>query len=164
MNPYALVIGLGNEYRSDDAVGRAIARTLKASAGNKFRVKEGSGDGGALMDAWKDADFVVLVDAVESGGLPGTIRRMDARATGIPSELFHCSAHGFGVSEAIELARALKRLPAHLIVYGIEARSFALGAELSPEVKAAADEVVRRVKDELSANSHSPTQEVRAER
>ncbi|MGA7216092.1 MAG: hydrogenase maturation protease [Terrimicrobiaceae bacterium] len=150
MNTQALVIGLGNEYRSDDAVGRAIARKLRASAGNEFRVKEGSGEGGALMDAWNDADFVVLVDAVESGGLPGTIRRMDARTTGIPSELFHCSAHGFGVSEAIELARALKRLPARLIVYGIEGRSFALGAELTPEVEAAADEVVRRVKDELS--------------
>jgi hydrogenase maturation protease len=122
------------------------------------RQKEESGEGGALMEAWNDADFVVLVDAVESGGLPGTIRRMDARTTGIPSELFHYSAHGFGVSEAIELARALKRLPARLIVYGIEGGSFGLGAELTPEVNAAADEVVRRVKDELCANSHSPKQ------
>jgi hydrogenase maturation protease len=68
-----------------------------------------------------------------------------------PSEIFHCSAHGFGVSEGIELARALKRLPAHLVVYGIEGRSFALGERLSPEVEAAAGEVVRRVKDELAA-------------
>lgn len=87
-----LVIGLGNEYRSDDAVGHVVARSLMSSAGNEFRVKEESGEGGALMEAWKDADFVVLVDAVESGGLPGTIRRMDARARGIPSEIFHCSA------------------------------------------------------------------------
>jgi len=152
-HPHALVIGLGNEYRSDDAVGRAVARKLKANAGEEFCVKEESGEGGALMEAWKDADFVVLVDAVESGGLPGTIRRMDARTTVIPSELFHCSSHGFGVSEGIELARALKRFPAHLIVYGIEGRSFALGVGLSPEVEAAADEVVRRVKDELCANS-----------
>jgi Ni,Fe-hydrogenase maturation factor len=58
-------------------------------------------------------------------------------------------AHEFGVSEGIELARALKRL--HLVVYGIEGRSFALGERLSPEVEAAAAEVVRRVKDELEA-------------
>ena len=147
----ALVIGLGNEYRSDDAVGHVVARRLMSGAGSEFRVKEESGEGGALMEAWKDADFVVLVDAVESGGLPGTIRRLDARARGIPSELFHCSAHEFGVSEGIELARVLKRLPAHLVVYGIEGRSFALGERLSPEVEAAAGEVVRRVKDELAA-------------
>ena len=135
----ALVIGLGNEYRSDDAVGHVVARRLMSGAGSEFRVKEESGEGGAL------------VDAVESGGLPGTIRRLDARARGIPSEIFHCSAHEFGVSEGIELARALKRLPAHLVVYGIEGRSFALGERLSPEVEAAAGEVVRRVKDELAA-------------
>lgn len=111
MTTHALVIGLGNEYRSDDAVGRAVARKLKASAGDEFCVKEESGEGGALMEAWKDAELVVLVDAVESDGLPGTIRRMDARTTVIPGELFHCSTHAFGVSEAIELARALERLP-----------------------------------------------------
>ena len=148
-HPHALVIGLGNEYRSDDAVGRAVARRLKASAGDEFRIKEESGEGGALMEAWKDAEFVVLVDAVESGGLPGTIRRMDARTTVIPSELFHRSTHAFGVSEGIELARALERLPAGLIVYGIEGRNFALGTGFSPEVEAGADEVVRRIKDEL---------------
>ena len=147
-HPHALVIGLGNEYRSDDAVGRAVARRLKASAGDEFRIKEESGEGGALMEAWKGAEFVVLVDAVESGALPGTICRIDARTKGVPIELFHCSAHEFGVSEAIELARALERLPAEL--YGIEGRN----TGFSPEVEAA-DEVVRRVKDELCTNSHS---------
>jgi hydrogenase maturation protease len=100
-HPHALVIGLGNEYRSDDAVGRAVARRLTASAGDEFRIKEESGEGGALMEAWKGAEFVVLVDAVESGALPGIICRIDARTKGVPSELFHCSAHAFGVSEAI---------------------------------------------------------------
>ena len=156
MTTRALVIGLGNEYRSDDAAGRAVARKLKASALDEFCVKEESGEGGALIEAWKDADFVVLVDAIESGALPGTIRRMDARTAVIPSELFHCSSHGFGVSEAIELARALERLPAGLIVYGIEGGNFALGTGFSPEVEAAADEVVRRIKDELRTRiSHS---------
>ena len=154
-HPHALVIGLGNEYRSDDAVGSAVARRLKASAGDEFRIKEESGEGGALMEAWKGAEFVVLVDAVESGALLGTICRIDARTKGVPSELFHCSSHAFGISEAIELARALERLPAGLIVYGIEGRNFALGTGFSPEVEAAADEVVRRVKDELCTNSHS---------
>ena len=104
MTTRALVIGLGNEYRSDDAAGRAVARKLKASALDEFCVKEESGEGGALIEAWKHADFVVLVDAVDSGALPGTIHRMDARTAVIPSELFHRSTHAFGVSKAIELA------------------------------------------------------------
>ena len=152
---HALVIGLGNEYRSDDAVGHAVARRLKASAGNEFRVKEESGEGGALMEAWKDADFVVLVDAVESGGLPGTIRRIGCADEGYSERAFPLFRPRIRRLRRIELARALERLPAHLVVYGIEGRSFALGEGLSPEVEAAADEVVRRVKDELCTNSHS---------
>ena len=156
MTTRALVIGLGNEYRSDDAAGRAVARKLKASALDEFCVKEESGEGGALIEAWKHADFVVLVDAIDSGALPGTIHRMDARSAVIPSELFHRSTHAFGVSEAIELARALEQLPAGLIVFGIEGGNFALGTGFSPEVEAAADEVVRRIKDELRTRiSHS---------
>jgi Ni,Fe-hydrogenase maturation factor len=41
INSHPLVIGLGNEYRSDDAVGHAIARQLKASEANGVEIKEG---------------------------------------------------------------------------------------------------------------------------
>ena len=72
MTTRALVIGLGNEYQSDDAAGRAVARKLKASTLVEFCVKEESGEGGALIEAWKHADFVVLVDAVDSGAQSGS--------------------------------------------------------------------------------------------
>ena len=63
-----LVIGLGNDYRHDDAVGRVVARRLKAIEGDDVRVVEESGEGAALIEAWKGADFVILIDAVHSGG------------------------------------------------------------------------------------------------
>jgi Ni,Fe-hydrogenase maturation factor len=53
------------------------------------------------------------------------------------------------VAEAVELARALKRLPPRLVVYGIEGRSFSAGVELSAEVEQAAAVVVARVLDEM---------------
>jgi hydrogenase maturation protease len=111
-----LVIGLGNDYRGDDAVGRVVARRLKTIEGDNVRVVEESGEGAALIEAWKGADFVVLIDAVHSGGAPGTIHRFDADAQPIPSRFFHYSTHAFSVAEAVELARALGQLPAKLIV------------------------------------------------
>ena len=50
-----LVIGLGNDYRHDDAVGRVVARRLKAIEGDDVRVVEESGEGAALIEAWKGA-------------------------------------------------------------------------------------------------------------
>jgi hypothetical protein len=55
------------------------------------------------------------------------------------------------------LARALDRLPTKFIFYGVDASNFAAGADLSPEVGRAADEVVRRVLDEVATWAASST-------
>lgn len=146
---HPLVIGLGNDYRRDDAVGRIVARRLKENAGDRFRIAEGSGEGAALIDAWKEADLAIVIDAVHSGARPGTIHRLDATREAIPSNFFHYSTHAFSIAEAIELARALGQLPARLVVYGIEGRNFESGIGLSPEVASAAEETARRVEVEF---------------
>jgi len=150
-----LIIGLGNDYRGDDAVGRVLARKLQAIAGENVRVLEESGEGAALMESWKGGDFVILIDAVHSGGAAGTVHRFDTVTQPVPGSFFHYSTHAFSVAEAIELARALNQLPPRLIVYGIEGKNFDSRVGLSPEVKAAAEEVFCRVREELCTNSRS---------
>jgi len=152
-----LVIGLGNDYRGDDAVGRVVARRLKAIGGDNVRVVEESGEGVALIEAWKGADFVILIDAVHSGGAAGIIHRFDAEVQPIPGRFFHYSTHAFSVAEAVELARTLNQLPAKLIVYGIEGKTFDSGVGLSLEVEVAAEELLHRVRKELCTYSRSST-------
>ena len=110
---------------------------------------EESGEGAALIELWQGADTVILIDAVHSGAKPGTIHRLDAHAQPIAKRFFRLSTHAFGLAEAVELARALGRLPPRLIVYGVEGKSFEAGVGLSPGVAAAAQEVVERVLGEL---------------
>ena len=150
-----LIIGLGNDYRGDDAVGRVLARRLQAIAGDNVRVLEESGEGVALMESWKGGDFVILIDAVHSSGAPGTVHRFDTATQRVPGSFFHYSTHAFSVAEAVELARALNQLPLRLIVYGIEGKNFDSRVGLSPEVQVAAEEVFRLVKEELCTNSRS---------
>ena len=144
-----LIIGLGNEYRRDDAVGLVVARRLREAAPEGVRVLEESGEGAALIESWQGADTVILIDAVHSGAKPGTIHRLDAHAQPIAKKFFRFSTHAFGLAEAVELARALGRLPPRLIVYGVEGKSFEAGVGLSPEVEAATQQVVERVLGEL---------------
>ena len=151
----ALIIGLGNDYRSDDAVGRVVARKLVAESLDGVRILEESGEGAASMDAWRGADFVILIDAVHSGAKPGTIYRIDAHVEEIPRSFFHYSTHAFSVAEGVELARSLGELPPRLVIYGIEGKNFESGIGLSPEIETAAEETVRRVKAELCTSSHS---------
>lgn len=139
-----LIIGIGNEYRGDDAAGLIVARRLKERLADSVTILEQSGDGAALMEAWRGAETVIIIDAVVSGAAAGTIHRFDASAQPLPKDAFRCSTHAFGVAGAIELARAMGELPGSLIVYGIEGKNFAAGVGLSPEVERAVDEVVRR--------------------
>ena len=61
-----VVIGIGNEYRRDDGAGLVVARRIRAAAPG-LRVREESGEGAALIEAWRGAEIVVLCDAVHSG-------------------------------------------------------------------------------------------------
>jgi len=149
--PSIVIIGVGNEYRSDDGAGIAVARRLRALFATGVTILEESGEGASLIEAWKGATWVMLVDAVRSGAPPGTIHRLDARAAPLPTGFFHYSTHAFSVAEAVELARSLDQLPAHLIVYGIEGENFAAGVELSSPVNQAVEAVVERAAIEVRA-------------
>jgi hydrogenase maturation protease len=101
------------------------------------------------MEAWKEAEAVILVDATHSGASPGTLHRFDVAAQSLPTTLLCYSTHAFGVAEAIELSRALGQLPARFIVYGIEGKNFAAGLELSAEAESAVEETVSCIRQEL---------------
>ena len=148
-----VVIGVGNEFRGDDGGGITVVRLLRELLPPEARVIEESGEGTSLLDAWRGATAVVLVDAVQSAAAPGTVYRFDASDNALPSGVFPCSTHAFGVAEAIEMARALHELPPRLIVYGIEGENFASVKGLSPAVEQAVAKVVERVISELRTAS-----------
>jgi len=166
-----VVIGTGNPYRNDDAVGVVFSRRIRQSAPKGVTVVEHDGEPANLMEAWDGADVAYVVDAVHTvaqmpsppggetlakgkAGNAGRIYRFEAHREPIAAELFRVSTHAFGVAEAIELARTLGRLPPSLIVYGIGGDNFDHGGELSPEVDAACDEVVFLVLEEIRDRIH----------
>lgn len=148
-NARILVIGIGNEYRSDDAAGLVVARRLRQLSLGNITVIEESGEGTDLMESWKGADTVIIVDAASSGAKPGTIHRIDARAQRIPTGLLRYSTHAFSVGEAVELARAMNRLPPRMVIYGIEGERFDEGTVLSRAVQGSVDTVVDLVLKQL---------------
>jgi hydrogenase maturation protease len=145
------VIGIGNAWQGDDAAGLVVAQQLRDRAGEEITVLELEGEPVSLVEAFDGADEAVLVDAVRSGAEPGTVHRIDATDQPVPATLSAASTHTLGVGEAIELGRALGRLPRRIVLYGIEAESLAAGGELTPAVARAVDEVVERVLAECTS-------------
>jgi hydrogenase maturation protease len=144
------VIGIGNAWRNDDVAGLVVARLLDGTLPPGVEVLEREGEPTGLIDAWEGTDAVWLVDAVSSGAEPGTVHRYEASEHELPAALFDTSTHHMGLAEAVELARALGRLPETTIVYGIEGASFATGETLSPAVESAAARVAEAVREEVA--------------
>jgi hydrogenase maturation protease len=130
---------VGNELRGDDGAGAEVVRRMRESAWQAGIEVSGQCSGPAeLLDLWQDRDAVVLIDSMRSGAPPGTIRRFDASNESLPARLRGSgSTHAFGLHEAIELARALGRLPGRVVVFAVEGQSFDLRTTLSEEVGAA---------------------------
>ncbi len=148
-----IVIGVGNADRGDDAAGLAVARLVRRAAPPRHViVTEVIGDQLALLDAWTGAKEAYVIDAVCSGGTPGTVYRFDA-AQPLTARFRHRGTHTFSLAEVIELARALDRMPGRLIGYGIEGSTFELGAGLSPAAEAAVEVVAGMLLNELKAGA-----------
>jgi hydrogenase maturation protease len=145
------VIGVGNAIGGDDAAGLEAVRRLRPHVPADVELVEREGEPSGLLDAWEGAEEAIVVDAVRSGAPPGTVHRLDARRRPLPSRLLRsASTHALGVAEAVELGRALDRLPPRLLVYGIEGRAFEAGAGLAPAVERAVERVVEEVRADLA--------------
>jgi len=130
----ALVIGLGNPDRGDDAVGVQVARRVAAERLD-VRVLE-LDDPSEALDAWAAADTVVIADAVTSCGDRGDIHVVDAAARTLPAGSWAAGGtHALAV--VVELGRALGRLPRRLVLVGVEAGRFDHGTPMSDAVAAA---------------------------
>jgi hydrogenase maturation protease len=148
-----VVVGVGNSLRGDDAAGLEVARRLAAEPGDEsVVVLAHEGEPVDLLEMWDGASAVVLVDALSTGGHPGAVHRFDASRVRAPAHVGGAaSTHALGLTEAVELARTLDRLPARVTLFGVEGGDFATGQGLSPEVTSALPALVAAVRREARA-------------
>lgn len=135
-----LIVGIGNLLRGDDAAGLRVVQALGVSD----TVVEHDGEPASLIARWEGFDEVVLVDAVTADQPPGTVVEIDATHSVLPAAMCH-STHALGPAEAVELARALGKLPSSITLMGIEGSSYSFGTGLSPQVELAVGEVAKRL-------------------
>lgn len=147
--PVAAVIGVGNHYRSDDALGPAIAARIAAHHLPGVRVTVCDGEPTGLLDAWTGADLAIVIDAVQcEPSTPGRIWRTTVDA--LRDVTRTTSSHTLGIPDALPLGRALGRVPGELVIIAVEATNFDLGEGLSEPVALAAPDVEQAVLDELA--------------
>lgn len=151
----ALIIGLGNPDRGDDAVGVRVARQVAAERLDVLALE--FDDPSEALDAWTSEDTVIVTDAVRSGGRPGDIHVVDIAQETLPGGNWSAGGtHAMGLAAVVELARALDLMPRKLVVVGVEAATFGHGAPMSEAVEdavpTAAEAVFALIDNEAEAS------------
>lgn len=150
-----VIVGIGNPYRSDDAVGWFIIDGLKKSSElvNSVTLVKSRGDVAGLVDIFAHYNNVFLIDACQIDAPAGAWQRVDARKQSVLERNPVTSTHGFGVSQAISLAKILQQLPETLILYLINGQSFAMDDKISSSVLANINEVLHSLVSEKEIQS-----------
>jgi hydrogenase maturation protease len=133
----ALVVGVGSPDRGDDGVGALVVDELQRRRRPDVTAVVAASPS-RLLDLWVGHCLVVVVDAARTRRrVAGTVSITSVDEQPLPAGGRSAGTHGFGVADAVELARALGRVPDRVFLVTIEAAAFEQGAPLSPAVAAA---------------------------
>jgi hydrogenase maturation protease len=140
-----LVAGLGNVLRGDDGFGPEVIWALERSGRLLPAVRTceaGIGGIGLVIQLLDGYDGLVLVDAVDRGGPPGTLYLLEpavpsvASLSGLEQRDLSADMHQTLPSRVLMLAQALAVLPARVRLVGCQpAETEALSVGLSPAVQ-----------------------------
>jgi hydrogenase 3 maturation protease len=128
-----LLIGAGNELRSDDGAGAVLARRLE----NRLRASvldAGSALESFLSPVLREApDTVALIDAVHFDGRPGEVGIFHAADLGLARLGTH------GMSPGLFMKTLEQQGVARTLLIGIQPGTTAVGQEMTAEVQAAVE-------------------------
>jgi hydrogenase maturation protease len=132
------VLGLGNVLMSDDGFGFAVIRAFQAEyvVGSDVEVVD-LGTPGLDLTPWlADAKQVIIIDTVNTGQAPGTLRVYDKRELmrHVPSA--RAGPHDPGVKEALLALDFAGRGPSAFALIGIVPARIEMGLDLTPAVRA----------------------------
>jgi hydrogenase maturation protease len=136
--PTTYVLGLGNVLMGDDGFGPAVVRAFEAAyvVGPDVEVVD-LGTPGLDMTPWlADAERVIIVDTVNTGQAPGTLRLYDKQDLLRHAPSVRVGPHDPGVKEALLALDFAGRGPTDVALIGIVPGHVGMNLDLTPAVSA----------------------------
>lgn len=145
-----LVLGLGNSQASDDGLGPVLVNELSKRyryTGGFIEFVNGGTRGLELLHAMAGRQAVVVLDAVTSGGRPGTVSVMKGSDVVRYATTHPTSTLEGNVGELLATAAFLGDLPDHCYIVGVEPADRSEGSGLSKEVESSINPALLRAQD-----------------
>lgn len=137
--PNVLILGIGNLLWADEGFGvravEAMHRLYRLP--DCVRLVDGGTQGIYLVQLIRDADVLIVFDAVDYGLPPGTLKRVEGDEVPQFLGVRKVSLHQTGFQEVLAMAEMLGDRPRHLLLIGVQPVELEdYGGSLRPEVKA----------------------------
>lgn len=143
------VVGVGNLVLKDEGIGIHVAHALQElDLPDSIEIIDG-GTSPDVLDYLEPADKLIIIDAAEGGGSPGTIYRFHPDDLTLESgELI--SLHELGLMSGLKVLSLLGKAPQEIIVIGVQPKEIDWGTELSTELQERIPEIINVVLKEIS--------------
>lgn len=126
------ILGIGNTLFSDEGVGVHVLPILEDifKDDSSIEIIEGSTDGMKLLGPVEDAEYLIIIDAINAGKPGGTL--ITIKGEEIPAYFgIKMSIHQMGFQEVLMAAKMRERYPKHIVMVGMQPSSLELGVQLT---------------------------------
>ena len=150
-SPSILILGVGNILLGDEGVGvRVIEAMSKMLLPENVELIDGGTASMDILSSLDPATKVIIIDAVQGGGEPGTIYRFIPKDIKSPKPVF-TSLHQVGLLESLSELEMVGKSALDIIIYGVEPKNLEWNLELSPEIASVIPRVLELVIEEINS-------------
>lgn len=144
-----VILGLGNPLFSDEGVGiHLIQRLMHEEISEKADLIDGGTDALSLLGIVEESEHLLVIDAIDGDEPPGSLYCLENEQISMRLEK-RMSAHQIGFQEVLTLARLRGRLPAQIILLGIQPQSLDWGTELTSTAAGALPQLRTMIYDQI---------------
>jgi hydrogenase maturation protease len=150
------VVGIGNILLRDEGIGCHVVHALEEMSLPDVEII----DGGTCLDVLQllgDTDKLIIVDAVEGGGMPGQIYRFHPEDITLEQQPL-LSLHDMSLIDNLKLMQLWHNIDEAVII-GVEPGEIGWGLELSSNVQERMPQIIDAILSEL--NDISPKGEMK---
>lgn len=145
-----LILGIGNLVMSDDAVGVVVVQQLKKnySFPDNVEIMDGGTLGLDLLPKLEDVTHLIIVDAVETGMVPGTCVRLSGQELPIALQT-KISPHQMGLKDLLAVSELMGHVPKEMVLIGVQPASIEMEVGLTPVIEAQLETLTCNILTEL---------------
>jgi len=149
------IVGVGSPFGQDRIGWQAVEALSSTDLLQRFpdglvSLHQCDRPGPHLLNVIRGADGAIIIDALQSGAEPGTLRCLEPQAFAGEADRF--SSHGFGVSATLELGQSLGELPEFVRIVAIEMDpASAYSTALTPQlIQNLLDTIINKINEIIS--------------